>query len=666
MTADAPSPTVISRFVLGLLAVALAAHFTFSLAGWNEPIVGHHAQRQTQTAISTYWIAQGGPWLSYETPVLGPPWAMPMEFPVYQLLVAGLTKVFPIPLDQAGRTVSLIFFYVLLIPVYVLVRAAGSSRTGARATLILMLISPNYIFWSRTFMIESVSLCLALAYLALVVSFLRQGRIKLGVAALLCGSLAALSKITTFAPAWGGAALVGLGYFVRPQLFSAAPARSLRRLCGLALLLAVPIGLTKWWTNYADAVKALNPNAAFLSSDRLHEWNFGTLHLRLTGEFWRTIWWEITERAYASKWTLAGVPLLLCLPRRRPWLLLGVALACACSGFLVFANLYQVHDYYIYGTAVYFLVIGGLAFGGSLELPGWRGWLACSLLTAMTFFSIRIYAQGGYYLYQRQPDPAMADVGRFIGRLAPENQPILILGEHYNSTLPYFSARRGLTLGPGAALEAYAQAAPHLPPGQFFGLLVVDLNDHPAESEIGDLVRLAGFQPAPCAECGGFRFYASLRLPVPAGVPPGAEFGPVPPVYPSEATGEHPVEWIQEAGRTVISTHPPATLTYHTDPHLRRLILALGVRPVKGHGILSDGFRISIVGGSGGQPLFTHRFSAEEVRDPSRMHVDCAFPAPFDGTFRIIIDEDPAHTTDFDWVFIKSLLLLRADSRDGT
>src|SRR5262249_20433758 len=68
--------------------------------GWNNPITDYHAFRQTQTAISAYYMVGRPPSLAYETPVLGPPWSIPFEFPLYQWVVAGLVTVLKTPLDQ--------------------------------------------------------------------------------------------------------------------------------------------------------------------------------------------------------------------------------------------------------------------------------------------------------------------------------------------------------------------------------------------------------------------------------------------------------------------------------------------------------------------------------------------------------------------------------------
>ena len=53
-------------------------------------------------------MMHGGSFLRYETPVLGPPWSLPFEFPLYQGIVAGLAKIFSTPLDQTGRFVSIL------------------------------------------------------------------------------------------------------------------------------------------------------------------------------------------------------------------------------------------------------------------------------------------------------------------------------------------------------------------------------------------------------------------------------------------------------------------------------------------------------------------------------------------------------------------------------
>ena len=69
--------------------------------------------------------------LDYITPVLGPPWSIPFEFPLYQWLAGGFHALTGYPLDQSGRLVSLVFFYLCLVPWFLLFRRLAGCTDGA-------------------------------------------------------------------------------------------------------------------------------------------------------------------------------------------------------------------------------------------------------------------------------------------------------------------------------------------------------------------------------------------------------------------------------------------------------------------------------------------------------------------------------------------------------
>src|SRR5271154_4345091 len=92
-----------------LLGLSLLFSLWVTTVGWHNSIFDFHGFRQAQTAISAESIRNGGPILRYETPVLGPPWSLPFEFPLYQALVALLARIFGTPIDQTGRFVSEVF-----------------------------------------------------------------------------------------------------------------------------------------------------------------------------------------------------------------------------------------------------------------------------------------------------------------------------------------------------------------------------------------------------------------------------------------------------------------------------------------------------------------------------------------------------------------------------
>src|SRR3954451_6195510 len=79
--------------------------------GWSHGILDVHAWRQTHTAISAYEMAfRGGPFWRYRTPIFGPPWQWPLEWPLYQWLVATARRLFVIPIEPVGRAVAVGFF----------------------------------------------------------------------------------------------------------------------------------------------------------------------------------------------------------------------------------------------------------------------------------------------------------------------------------------------------------------------------------------------------------------------------------------------------------------------------------------------------------------------------------------------------------------------------
>ena len=73
--------------------------------------------RQTQTAISSFWMAKEWSFFSYQTPVLGYPWSIPFEFPLYQAIVAIGHKTFHlIDISFMCRIVSYAFYLGVLFP----------------------------------------------------------------------------------------------------------------------------------------------------------------------------------------------------------------------------------------------------------------------------------------------------------------------------------------------------------------------------------------------------------------------------------------------------------------------------------------------------------------------------------------------------------------------
>ena len=101
-------------------------------------------------AIAVSSLLKGGPWLAYETPILGPPWSIPFEFPLYQWLVALTAKSGLFAVDQAGSFVSELFFFLSLYPLFKILGFLNISPRQRHIILALFCLSPQYLFWSRS------------------------------------------------------------------------------------------------------------------------------------------------------------------------------------------------------------------------------------------------------------------------------------------------------------------------------------------------------------------------------------------------------------------------------------------------------------------------------------------------------------------------------------
>src|SRR5262245_40545263 len=107
--------------VLTVVFILLLVHSVVAMStGWTHTLNDVHGFRQAQTALTVDYLLKGGPWVAYQTPVFGPPWSVPFEFPLYQWLAALVVLVFRTTVEQAGRLVSVGFFYASLVPSYFL------------------------------------------------------------------------------------------------------------------------------------------------------------------------------------------------------------------------------------------------------------------------------------------------------------------------------------------------------------------------------------------------------------------------------------------------------------------------------------------------------------------------------------------------------------------
>lgn len=441
-----PSERAGLRRAWAVFALCLLGTLAALSVGWRNPILdGDHGFRQTQTAISAAYMVGRPPTLAYETPVLGPPWAIPFEFPLFQWTVAALVALFGTPLDQTGRFVSALFFLACLIPANDLLSLRRVRPAHRLLVLGLFAVSPLYLFWSRTFLIESMALFFTLSYLALAAQYRIDGRTATLLAGLLGGSAAALVKPTTLAPAW--LLVVCLEALDAWRAARVANARALARALAAALVFgAVPVVLCLAWTAYADALKTANPNAAWLTSAALWQWNFGTAAQRLAPATWQTVT-QRTARVIGHPLVLVAGVAALALAGRR---LFDVA---ACLGLflaapLLFTNLHYVHEYYGYANGVFLVAAVGFCVVALAERGGaYALGAGCLFLLALSAFATRYVIT--YYPRQATVDTDVPTLAEYLHVRTVGEDIIVVAGCDWSPEIPYYSGRRALMIPTG-------------------------------------------------------------------------------------------------------------------------------------------------------------------------------------------------------------------------
>lgn len=417
---------------------SLTLHLYITSIGWNYPILDAHAFRQTQTAITSYYFLRDGFRLGYQTPVLGAPWSIPLEFPLYQGLVATVVKLTGYPLDQSGRLVSVVFFYASLLVGYYLLGLLQIAPQHRLIFLALILASPLYLFWSRTFMIESLALFLTLLFLYFSLRWLQKKKLALVTAAIIFGSLAGLTKVSTLV-----VGLVAISFLLVVYLRSLFVKKNWLMLITLLLLISIPILTSVVWTIYTDRLKAQNALAAnFLTSFEMRYWNFGNTKQRLVLDTWQRFLDTTEEKIIGTRWLLVGLATTLLFAKRYRLQILLSSLIYL-SGLVIFTNLYYVHDYYFYANGIYLLAALGF---GLLNLLEQRS------LTALTIFIVLptiigiflVSYKKSYYPQQADSNLAIPDLGHIIERAVPGDKVLLIYGYDWSSEIPYYAKRKAI------------------------------------------------------------------------------------------------------------------------------------------------------------------------------------------------------------------------------
>ncbi|WP_375414826.1 ArnT family glycosyltransferase [uncultured Bradyrhizobium sp.] len=430
-----------SETTLWLLAAALLCFNLFVLLhGLNNGINDLFGFRQTQTALTAYWLIKEPHAFAYITPALGAPWSVPFEYPIYQWLVVFLTKA-GAPLIVAGRLIAFSAYVGCLLPLTMMARDLQIPRRAVLVVSIVYFACPFYTYWSRTFMIETTALLFSLCWLA---GFIR-GRTNptplQWIATLGCGCLAVLTKSTTFlsiGPIAGAVYLFDAWIGLRGDRSAISGYRLFKQ--GLLCLFPLLIGAA--WVAVSDHLKAANAYGLQLSSGALTAWNFGTLAQRFALK-------DTISRSLKETFGYIGfvlpVLMVLCFIGSRYRTAILFAVAGYLSAFLVFTNLHIVHTYYQSSNAIFACVAAGLAVASLSD----KGWSKTALAVLFCIVASQLHYFHEFY-WNAVANDNINSPPVLIALAAKEatkpEESLLVIGGDWSSVIPFYSERKSLML----------------------------------------------------------------------------------------------------------------------------------------------------------------------------------------------------------------------------
>lgn len=487
-----------NRITIFIFSLLIFFHGWGATVAWRSNNLPGGEFRQAQTAISAYYIQQENNFsLAYPTPVLGKPWSIPMEFPLYQWVVVWVSDGTGTDLTQSGRAVSLACFYLMLPAVYLLLGHLNVASSRRLVAIGMILTCPLYIYYARAFLIETMALMLSVWFLLAFIHAIEQGNRRWLVLANITGALAGLVKVTTFmlyllpAGAWG----LWILYHSRATLLEPSWRKFLLFIQWIASATCLPFAVTLWWLHFADATKALNPSGAFLISTNLRGFNFGSLGSRFSLEIWSSFWVILKQNlAWPPGLIICGLALVFY--GRRWWLRTAICLVIYWGVQMIFPQLYAWHDYYSVANALLLMAAMGFGLIALLESRQSR-FLIYGLIGLVYAGQIWLY-WGNLYQGQRNISPGGNGLTEALRYVTRSDEVIVVVGEDWSSMIPYYAQRRALMIRNGMQQDqGYITSAFASLKGERIGAIILPQQQPGFSGIISQAVAELGIDPRP-------------------------------------------------------------------------------------------------------------------------------------------------------------------------
>lgn len=446
--------------IFALLSISCSTYIALAFA--NQLPLDIHEFRQTQTALTAYWFIHDGFKLAYETPVGGgTSWSIPFEFPLYQFLVAIASKSLDVSLQLSGRLTSYVFLLLCLFPARSITKKLALPNSVFYIFSCLLFSAPIYIYWSRTFMIETTALFFSVVAVKYFIDALMDGFSLKEISLFsIFITLSILQKSTTGLPIL---ALLSI-LFLFSEINLANSIRAIL-LCKKILLVAffcffIPIMIGASWVYFTDQQKLLSPLGIQLTSSALTKWNWGTVAQRMSSDFYVHV---IGERIFLRNLggpiglSLLLIPFFYSTPPKFKRIIL-ISFLLGIIPLFLFTNLHIVHDYYQCANII-FIIFAISTTLGTVILPKWGGKVTIVIL-ALLVISNYVNLLHWYMPQMRQvfnTENRSFAIGEILRRELPENDQFVAFGNDWSSTFAYIAQRKSFTV-PGW-LHKYKEVA---------------------------------------------------------------------------------------------------------------------------------------------------------------------------------------------------------------
>jgi len=422
--------------------------------------------RGAQTAITIQdYFNHGFSIFKYKTPVFGPPWQVPLEFPIYQVSVYIFMKLFRMTnIDLGCRIVSFIYFYFSAFALLILCKMKFSIPKVYWTIFVVYIFTPFSLAWSRVALPDYASVFFGLMYIIFFDVWMNHSKKNVNLKffiAIISGILCSLCKSTSLFPVVVILAF-SIVYSLYEDFISNNPIniKSIINYCrnkwfsllNIFLLCIIPFIIGLLWVKYTDFIKNQFQYTQWLTSESLKSWNYGTQLQKINFNAWSVIFNRIHEY-FAPYLLICLLPISIYalyhlqfkIKARIFFLSLPIAVFFT---FFCLINLYQVHDYYLIGVSPYISVLFGFGlYYVVFELTKKKLLLKCVFLLFALISFAQPHEYYKYVFYNKDSEPNFyTKIGNYIQESTGKDEYIIVQDQQWSSAQLYAANRRGFMI----------------------------------------------------------------------------------------------------------------------------------------------------------------------------------------------------------------------------